>query len=315
MAMRFVGEFLRVALFACIFAAIPASGQGNEAVEAGSADQANVREQRALSALDRKPEQPGRVGPDVRLLASEPALNELPRASLPVPADASGAGIRRAASGHRASPPAMAAHGGEGAHTGQPVALLAMPAAPPPSVIAMGPGRRVTMPGRSVMPGDALLNSWQQMLLMAALAIAGLCLFWWLGRRSHAVSLAGTGREPGAELALTEAMIADEQVRAGLLPDRFRPDEAREAIEETMPAPPRALVASDVSLPQAPPVRPSADDDGELLLDGSATPQFGSFHEAMTAMKAELARVAGNPASSEEEERKRKRDRPAALPL
>jgi len=272
----------------CIFAAVPASGQVNDEGVSVTTEQSRADGKRAQETTDPVV----RTGQEVRLVASEPRLNDVPRVSLPVNADnaerlattardgASAPAARKPGPHrHEAAPPSR-----------QPAALAAAPIAPPPVRPVVGSGR-VTAPGIATLPG-ALQGSWQQALLVGVIAIGSIWLFWWLGQRSRQVEPAMPIRKHDMELALTEAMIAEEEAYAARLPTQlpFEEDDSALVRADHGPTPlptPAGNAPADLF---EPPARVTGDDDGVLLLDGSDAPRFETFHEAMAAMKAEMAR-------------------------
>jgi len=270
--MRFVVRPLRLALLMCIFAAFPASGQVDDGAESSIAAQSRAQEKRALEALDRVPDQVVRAAPDLRLVASEPRLDDVPRLSVPALAD------RRVDPGPaEAIVPRREAAAADLAE--QPVALVAVPAVPPPADPAIG-REPVNMQAAASSIRDMLQGSWQQAALVIVLAVGCIWLFWRLGQRSRLEMAA----DPAPELGLTEAMIDQDEIWSPA-------GDSEAALIATLPAAaaplpmPASHVPTDLTGPR--------DGDEEiLLLDGSEAPQFDTFHAAIAAMKAEMARSA-----------------------
>lgn len=265
---------MRLGLAMCIFVAFPASGQVDGSAESGSAGQARAADTATSEALARVPDQTMRAGQAVRLVATEPRLGDVPVVALPVDNGSPQKVARKAAEPDIVPDPGRRDRR-EAAPAAAPAALLAVPAAPPPQRSA---GARRMSGLEAMLPG-----AWSHGLLVAAMASACLGLFWWLGLRSRGV-------EPAGELALTAAMAARDEDPALPLPAEG-PSEAEEAawIAETRGA---ALPVPADNAPAVPvePFRRPAEED-VLLLDASARPRFESFHAAMAAMNAELARI------------------------
>lgn len=258
----------------CIFVAFPASGQVDGSAESGIAGQARAADTATSEALGRAPDETVRAGEAVRLVATEPRLGDVPVAALPAEREPPARTARRHAEPDIVPDPGRRDRR-EAAPAAAPAALLAVPAAPPPQRSA---SERRMSGLEAMLPG-----AWQQWLLVAVMASACLGLFWWLGLRSR-------GAEPAGELALTGAMIVQDEDIVVPLPAEG-PSEAEEAawIAETRGA---ALPVPADNAPAVPAEtfrRPAEED--VLLLDASVRPRFESFHAAMAAMNAELARI------------------------
>jgi len=255
----------------CIFAAFPAFGQVDDGAESSIAAQSRAQEKRALEALDRVPDQVVRAAPDLRLVASEPRLDDVPRLSVPALADrrVDPAPARTIVPRHEAAAADLVE---------QPVALVAVPAAPPPADPAIG-REPVNMQAAASSIRDMLQGSWQQAALVMVLAVGCIWLFWRLGQRSRLE----TAPDQAPELALTEAMIDQDEIWSPA-------GDSEAALIATLPAvAPLPVPASNVPTGMT---GPREDDDELLLLDGSEAPQFDTFHAAIAAMKAEMARSA-----------------------